>query len=79
MRQVQFLLILSVLVVSIVSCSTTGVPESNNTASVKRYNIVIVLDGIDRLAEEKMCSEIEAIGGNGLTDSDVERAETLLY
>ena len=54
MKQVQFLLILSVLVVSIVSCSTTGVPESNNTASVKRYNIVIVLDGIDRLARKNV-------------------------
>lgn len=52
MKQLQFLLILSVLVVSIVSCSTTGVYESNNTDPIKRYNIVIVLDGTDRLAEE---------------------------
>ena len=56
-------------------CNGTIVPYFH----CRNINIVIVLDGIDRLAEEKMCSEIEAIGGNGLTDSDVERAETLLY
>lgn len=52
MKQLQFMLILSVLVVSIVSCSTTGIPESNNTHPAKRYNIVIVLDGTDGLVEE---------------------------
>lgn len=52
MKQLKFMLILSVLMASIVSCSTTGVPESNNPVPAKRYNIVIILDGTDRLAEE---------------------------
>lgn len=75
MKQLQFMLILSVLVVSIVSCSTTGVHESNNPVSAKRYNIVIILDGTDRLVEENCVPMLQAEDimsiANNMTTNDI--------
>lgn len=75
MKQLQFMLILSILVVSIVSCSTTGVPESNNMVPAKRYNIVIILDGTDRLVEENCVPMLQAEDimsiANKMTTNDI--------